>query len=80
MRPTKSSSRHSGPDSAQVVNAILSQLSPSQLADLLYRASASTDDEQLSDDLYRLARSPSEADRRIAESVAMYLSYTPLQP
>lgn len=65
-------------DVAQILNATLQQIPVSALAGYLAEASATVDDLELSDRLYKLSRTPGMAADSLSRSIAMYLSYTPL--
>lgn len=77
---TKHKNRRQPPDAGRVVLAILNQIPPQSLQRYAQLAAQRTDDKRLAEELWALARDPAGTERRIAESVALCMTYTDLLP
>jgi hypothetical protein len=66
------------PDAGKLLLAILSQIPPESLKNFALLAAQRVDDNDLATDLLRFAADP-DAEASLAETVAMYLTYTELR-
>lgn len=70
--------RRKEPDAGLVTVALLNQIPPGDLRRYLLLAAQRTDSPDLADDLLDLAADPQSAERRLAESASMFMTYTDL--
>jgi hypothetical protein len=68
------------PDAGLVTLAILSQIPPDDLGRYTLLAAQRVDSDELADDLMTLAANPRDAERRVSESVSMFMTFTDLRP
>ena len=72
--------KNSRPDAGLVTLAILHQIPPQIFQRYTQLAAQRTDDNDLANELTDLCRDPLSTERRIAESISMFMTYTDLQP
>ncbi len=80
MHPRHTHRNRISPDAGLVTLAILNQIPPQNLQRYTQLAAQRTDDNDLANELLDLCQDPSCTERRIAESVSMFMTYTDLQP
>lgn len=78
--PSRTNLHRPRPDAGRVLLSILSQIPPLELRRYTLLAAQRVDDNDLADDLLHLSGDATDTERRLMESVSMFMTYSDLQP